>query len=300
MPNRDALRARAASGSPLILDGGLATELEARGHDLNDPLWSARLLIEDPDALRSVHRAYVESGAECVITASYQATLDGLQARGCADAEALLAQSVALARDARPRFVAASVGPYGAALANGAEYTGNYPGMDESGLREWHARRFEVLAQAGADALACETIPNAAEARALASLAEAFPDVPVWFSFSCRDGERLRDGSRLRDVASDCAQVPNVLAIGVNCTAPRFVDSLIAELRAASDTPIVVYANSGEDYDAARRTWAGENDADHFAELAQRWQRLGARLIGGCCRIGPRHIRALAKALREP
>jgi homocysteine S-methyltransferase len=299
MPNRDALRARAASGLPLILDGGLATELEARGHDLNDPLWSARLLIEDPDALRSVHRAYVEAGAECVITASYQAALDGLQARGCwpKEAAALLAGSVTLARESGARFVAASVGPYGAALANGAEYTGDYPGMDESGLREWHARRFEILANAGADVLACETIPNATEARALASLAEAFPEVPVWFSFSCQDGERLRDGTSLQDVARDCARAPNVLAIGVNCTAPRFVDSLIAELRAASDTPIVVYPNSGEDYDAARRTWAGENDARNFGNLAMGWRSQGARLIGGCCRTGPEHIRLLARTL---
>ncbi len=297
---RDELRARIGAGPTLVLDGGLATELEARGYDLSDPLWSARLLFEDPDAIRDVHRAYVDAGAECVISASYQATLGGFRARGRtrAESEALLARSVTLAREAGPRFVAASIGPYGAALANGAEYTGDYPGMDERRLREWHAPRFEILAQSGADVLACETIPNGAEARALASLAADFADVPVWFGFSCRDGAHLRDGTSVRAVARDCACAPNAVAIGVNCTAPRFVDALLAELGEASAVPIVAYPNSGEDYDATRGTWSGENEVGAYGELAARWSRAGARLLGGCCRTGPAHIRAIAAAAR--
>jgi len=276
-----------------ILDGGLATELEARGFDLNDPLWSARILIENPDAILDVHRAYVEAGADCVISASYQAALDAPEVT-----PDLLRRSVELARKSGARMVAASVGPYGAALADGSEYTGDYPGMDSRAHASWHERRFEILAGSGADVLACETIPCADEAEALATLAERHSEVPVWFSFSCGDGAHLRDGTPIRDVAARCARVPNVFAIGVNCTAPRFVNSLLDELRAASDAPAIVYPNSGEEYDAATRTWSGENDAASFARLAVGWRDRGASIIGGCCRVGPAHIRGIHAALR--
>jgi len=278
------IRARVETGRVLLLDGGLATELEARGWNLDDPLWSARILLDAPDAIRDVHRAYVDAGAECVITASYQASGE--------------AGSVRLAREAGARFVAASVGPYGAALANGAEFTGDYPGMDEAALFDWHAQRFRQLADAGPDVMACETIPRADEARALARLAATQPDMPVWFSFTCKDGKHLRDGTPLRAAVEACADAPNVLAIGINCTAPRHVDELIAELRAASNHPIVVYPNSGEEFDGATRTWSGTNDTRDFAAGARRWIDAGAQLVGGCCRTGPDHIRALSAALR--
>ncbi len=277
------IRARVDSGRVLLLDGGLATELEARGWNLDDPLWSARLLSDAPEAILEVHRAYVDAGSECVITASYQARGD--------------AGSVRLAREAGARYVAASVGPYGAALANGAEFTGNYPGMDEAALHDWHAERYALLADAGPDVMACETIPRADEARALARIAAARPDMPVWFSFTCKDGKHLRDGTPLRAAVEACADAPNVLAIGVNCTAPRHIDALIAQLRAASDHPIVVYPNSGEQFDGVTRRWSGTNDSADFAEAARRWIDAGARLVGGCCRTGPDHIRALAAAL---
>ena len=275
-----------------LLDGGLATELEARGFDLDDPLWSARVLIDAPEEIRNAHRAYVDAGADCVIAATYQADLANRDVT-----PELLRYAVELARESGARMVAASVGPYGAALANGAEYTGDYPGMDARALAEWHERRFAILAEAGAHVLACETIPSADEADALSSLAERRPATPVWFSFSCRDGTHLRDGSPIRQVVARCARLPNIVAIGVNCTAPRFVNSLLDELRAASDAPAIVYPNSGEDYDADARTWSGENDADSFAEMALGWRDRGAQFIGGCCRVGPEHIRALARVL---
>ena len=195
----------------VILDGGLATALEARGHDLRDRLWSARLLVDDPAAIRAVHEAYLEAGADCVTTASYQATIEGFLTRGLTDDRAieLLRLSVHLACEARDRFwragearrgrlrplVAASVGPYGAFLANGAEYTGDYD-LDEDGLHAFHRRRFAILAGAGGDLLACETIPSRAEGRALARLIDETPGARAWLSFSCRDGE-----SSLRRVA---------------------------------------------------------------------------------------------------
>ncbi|MFQ5844414.1 MAG: homocysteine S-methyltransferase, partial [Planctomycetota bacterium] len=228
----------------MILDGGLASELEARGYDLGDELWSARLLMSDPGAIRDVHAAYLEAGADCVLSASYQATIEGFTGRGLGEADAtdLLRLSVMLAAEARDEFwarqpfgggrrrplVAASVGPFGAALADGSEYTGDYAphGMDEDGLCEWHRRRWEVLASCDAELLACETLPSFAEARALARLLDETPDVVAWFSFSCRDGAHVRDGTPLADCVAHLEARPRIVAVGVNCTAPRHVPSL--------------------------------------------------------------------------
>jgi len=281
------LEALLRSQGVVLLDGGLATELEARGFDLSDELWSARLLRDDPDAIRAVHRAYVEAGADCVITASYQATLERLPAEA-------LRLSVKLAREASPRIVAASVGPYGAARADGSEYTGLYD-LDERGLRGWHAPRLRVLAESGADLLACETIPSFPEARALADLLD---DTPAWLSFTCRDGERISDGTPIETCARHLDAVDAVRAIGVNCTPPRFVESLIHRIRAVTGKPIVAYPNSGERWDAARRCWTGTRDPGEFAEMALRWRDAGATVLGGCCRTGPAHIRALRALLR--
>jgi homocysteine S-methyltransferase len=275
-----------ASAGVTILDGGLATELEARGHDLSGSLWSARLLRDAPDAILAVHRAYVEAGADCVITASYQATLERLQADE-------LRLSVELARAAKPRIVAASVGPYGAARADGSEYTGVY-GLDEEELLGWHAPRFEILDRSGADVLACETIPSLAEARALAQLLDR---TPGWFSFSCRDGERIADGTPIADCARHLDAFDGVAAIGVNCTPPRFVESLVTRIRSITEKAIVVYPNSGERWDAAGRRWTGSRDPGELAEMAVRWRDAGATMIGGCCRTGPAHIRALRARL---
>ncbi len=275
----------------VVLDGGLATELEARGCDLSDELWSARLLRDDPDAIRAVHRAYVEAGADCVISASYQATLERLPAEA-------LRLSVRLAREAKPLIVAASVGPYGAARADGSEYTGVYD-LDEGGLGGWHAPRLKILDESGADVLACETIPSLAEARAIASL---LGTTPAWFSFTCRDGERISDGTPIETCARHLDAIDRVAAIGVNCTPPRFVESLVKRIRGATRKPVVVYPNSGERWDAARRAWTGTRDPGEFAEAAARWRDAGASILGGCCRTGPGHIRVLRTRLlpQEP
>ncbi|MHC4452900.1 MAG: homocysteine S-methyltransferase [Planctomycetota bacterium] len=266
------LRERLEHGPPIILDGGLATELEARGHDLDHKLWSARLLDENPNAIREVHRAYVDAGAECVITATYQAPASPAER---------LSLAVRLARGSGARFVAASIGPYGASLADGSEYTGNYPDID---LRAWHEERFEFLASCDVDALACETIPNLEEAKALASLVR--PEMPTWFTFSCKDGKHLRDGTPLREAAKIVE--PVALAIGINCTDPKHVDQLIDELH--TDKPIVVYPNSGESY--VNRRWVGEST---FMRHAPHWLDR-VRMIGGCCRVGPTAISKLAQA----
>lgn len=285
-----------------VLDGGVATELSRRGLDLSDELWSARVLIEQPEAIERVHAEYFRAGADVAITASYQASYEGFARRGL-DAErttALLRSSVELARSARSRvlheqprldrelLVAASVGPYGAVLHDGSEYRGDY-GLDERALADFHRARFLVLADAGADLLACETIPSRAEATALVRLLGERPDAKAWITFSCRDGRHTSAGDAIVDCARWLDGVPQVVAIGVNCVAPEWVESLIGEIASGTGKPIVVYPNSGETWDAAARCWVGA--ADRFTAYVPIWLRAGARWIGGCCRTTPDDIR---------
>jgi len=296
----------------LVIDGGLASELERAGFDLNDKLWSAKVLLESPDAISRVHQNYLEAGADCIISASYQATIQGLKARGLreVEAEGVILRAVRLATDARDKFwamvgdqgdrlrplVAASVGPYGAYLADGSEFTGAYD-LDEAGLVDFHRRRWRVLASSDADLLACETIPSLAEARALGRLLTETPNRSAWFSFSCRDGERISDGAPIIDCVSALASVPRIVAIGVNCTAPSFIPSLVEKIRSVTDVPIVVYPNSGEGWDAERKSWTGSKDPGAFASAAAVWREAGAQLIGGCCRTGPEDIARVRAAL---
>ncbi|MFI6574685.1 homocysteine S-methyltransferase [Nocardiopsis sp. NPDC050513] len=291
-------------GRPLVLDGGLATRLEAYGRDLGGGLWSARLLAEEPELVRRVHRDYFEAGADVAIAAGYQATAAAFAARGfgAAEARALVVRSVELARAERDAFgaglVAAGVGPYGAARADGSEYTGDYD-LDEDGLVRWHRERWELLTGAGADLVACETIPSLDEARALARLLGGTPGVRAWMSFSCADGARISDGTPMAEVARELAPLHadgRLVAVGVNCTAPRFVPSLVRAVSAAG-LPAVAYPNSGEVWDARRRRWTGTGDPGTFGAAAVGWCAAGAVLVGGCCRTGPEHVRAIRAAV---
>ena len=312
MPNP--LAARLEHDPLLILDGALATELEQRGCDLRDPLWSAKALLENPALIAQVHRDYLLAGADCIITASYQATIEGFMQRGLTAeaARETLQRSVRLAVEARDAFwqdeahragrprplVAASIGPYGAFLADGSEYRGDYP-LGEAELMDFHRPRLAALLEAGPDLLACETLPNFTEARALARLLAEFPNARAWMSFSARDDAHISHGERLADCAAWLDAIPQVVAIGVNCTAPRHIPALIAAARTATNKPIVVYPNSGETYDAARRAWCGPATVETFALEARRWYDAGARLIGGCCRTTPAHIAQIAAWARQ-
>lgn len=282
----------------VLLDGGLATELEARGHDLSDSLWSARLLADAPQDIVAVHAAYFRAGAAIATTASYQASFEGFAARGFDRGETagLLRRSVALARAARDGtgvdglLVAASVGPYGAALADGSEYRGRY-GLSVAALARWHRPRLEVLAAAGADVLACETVPDVDEARALVELVRAV-GVPAWLSYTI-DGDRTRAGQPLAEAFAVAAGVDEIVALGVNCCAPADVLPAIAHA-APVGKPVIVYPNSGERWDALRRKWIGPSRFG--ADLAAQWIAAGARIVGGCCRVGPADIAAIHRA----
>jgi len=298
----------------VLLDGALATELERRGADLRDPLWSAKVLLEQPDLIRQLHYDYFVAGADVAITASYQASFPGLQARGLNATQAadLMRLSVQLAQEAREEclaqklpqatsfLVAASVGPYGAYLHDGSEYTGDY-GLTVAELMDWHRPRLAVLANSGADLLACETIPSLAEAAALVQLLAEFPDTPAWLSFSCRDGEQLCHGEPFVEGVKLAEASANLVAVGVNCSAPRHIESLLQHAQGLTTKPLLAYPNSGERWDAAAHCWLpGTGEAD-FAHAAQRWVNAGAQIIGGCCRTGPGEIKALQAQLgRNP
>ena len=290
----------------LVLDGGLASELEREGHDLDHELWSARLLVEDPDSIAAVHRRYLEAGADVITTAAYQAALPGLRAMGLGEREARTAYMEALriarrVRDEFPeptRLVAASIGPYGAYLADGSEYRGNYEATDGE-LADFHGGRIELLAEAaargeGPDLLAIETIPSADEAELVLGLLGEHPQLEAWVTFSCL-GTRTCEGQPIEECARLVEEREQVLAVGVNCTAPSDVPELLARLLASSSKPLVCYPNSGEDYDARTRTWSGENVFAGCDEGSREWLRRGAKLVGGCCRTTPEDIARLVE-----
>ncbi|MGY3128647.1 homocysteine S-methyltransferase [Agrococcus sp. UYP33] len=289
----------------VVLDGGLSNALADRGHDLTDELWTARLLRDAPGEIAAVHRAYFEAGAQVATTASYQASVDGFEHAGMAraEAEALIRRSVTIAREARDevtavtgdravRLVAASVGPYGAVLADGSEYRGRY-GMTRNALRDFHGPRMELLVSAGPDLLALETIPDLDEVSVLLDLAEEL-GTPAWLSCTIA-GDRLRDGRPMAEAFALAADREHIVAVGVNCCAPGDALRAVRAAVAASGKPAVVYPNSGESWDGAGRRWIGEPGFD--AALTGSWAEAGARFIGGCCRVGPTAIAEIARTL---
>ncbi|WP_353853908.1 homocysteine S-methyltransferase [Bacillus sp. Bos-x628] len=300
------LQSRLQTHAPLILDGALATELERKGCDLNDRLWSAKILIEQPELIQQVHLDYFQAGADCATTASYQTTIDGFAEKGFEKEKAieLMKQSVVLAKEARDifwqdennhqgrvkPFVAGSVGPFGAYLSDGSEYKGNY-GLTEQALIDFHRPRIQALIDAGADVLACETIPCLIEAKAIARLLkEEFRDTYAWITFSAKDDLHISEGDLIRECVQAIEPYEQIAAVGVNCTPPQFISSLIVEMKKGTSKPIVVYPNSGEVYDPKQKVWSGDTSHNTFGDCAYQWYKDGAQIIGGCCRTTPEDI----------
>lgn len=273
------------------------------------------MLVDRPDEIGAVHRDYLAAGSDCISTASYQATVSGFMGYGHDRTESLellrRATRVAVAAvdascgtrspsgETEPRpLVAASVGSYGAYLGDGSEYDGRYEISDDE-LRAFHAERFRVLAGSGADLLACETIPSAREATVLLQLLSEMEEAWAWFTFSCPDGRTIWDGTSIEDVASRCAASPRVAGVGINCTDPQFVGELTERIGTSTELPIIVYPNSGERYDPVGKSWAETEDGSGVTWLGgveAAW-RAGARVIGGCCRTGPKEIAELRARL---
>jgi homocysteine S-methyltransferase len=296
-----------AAGEVVVLDGGLATELTAQGHDLSDRLWSARLLLTDPAAIEAVHLAYFRAGAQVAISASYQASVDGFAAAGLDRAEALglIRSSVGLADRARTAFraetgstdtllVVGSVGPYGAYLADGSEYRGDYT-LTRAALRAFHQPRMDALVEAGADLLAIETIPTIREAEVLVDLLDEV-GATAWLSYSCRDGSSTSAGEPI-EAAVALGAHPRIVACGINCTAPRFMPELLDRARSATTRPMIAYPNGGDRWDAEARTWVADDGGRYDPTAVATWRDLGVGWLGGCCGTRPADIRALADAL---
>lgn len=279
----------------------MSNALEARGHDLSDALWSARLLRDDPGEIAAVHRAYFEAGATVATTASYQASVHGFEAAGVprAEAERLIGDSVRIARAVRDEFaanglVAASIGPYGAVLADGSEYRGRY-GLTAAELRDFHRPRLELLLAAGPDLLAVETIPDVAEAEVLVDLLAEL-GAPGWLSYTIA-ADRTRAGQPLTEAFAVAAGSDQIVATGINCCAPADVLPAVRTAARVTGLPVVAYPNSGETWDPSGRAWAG--GASYDVAAVPGWIDAGARLIGGCCRVGPAAIAELAVSLRR-
>ena len=296
-------RLSSPAGPVTVLDGGLSTALEELGADLGSQLWTARLLADAPELVAAAHRAYFDAGARVAIAASYQASVPGLVAAGIGEPEAvrLIASSVRIAQDVRDELdpegsrgllVAASIGPYGAVLADGSEYRGRY-GLSAAQLRDFHAPRLELLAATRPDLLAVETIPDVDEARILVPLLDEI-GIPAWFSYSVREG-RTSAGQPLDEAYDVVAGSRSVIAAGVNCSRPEEVLGAVRLAVRATGLPAVAYPNRGGRWDAGTRTWEGASGLD--LDLAHSWVAAGARWVGGCCGTGPADVAALAAAL---
>lgn len=310
MSRNHPLAALLSSQSFVLLDGAMATELEAHGCNLADSLWSAKVLLEAPEVIRQVHLDYFRAGAQIATTASYQATPAGFAARNLSQAQAteLIAKSVQLACQARALYlqenpgagtllVAGSVGPYGAYLADGSEYRGDYVCRDED-FQAFHRQRIETLLLSGVDLLACETFPSFPEICALIALLRSWPQARAWFSFSVRDSEHLCDGTPLREVMAAVSGSSQVVSVGVNCLAPERAAAVLRHLRSLTSLPLLVYPNSGERYDPQLKSWHRHaSNGPTLVDYLPEWLEAGARLIGGCCRTTPDEIATLRQHL---
>ncbi len=296
----------------LLLDGALGTRLQEKGFDINDSLWSAKFLNENPKALQDIHTEYLNAGADCIITSTYQASIEGFVKKGFDEKTSrnLLILSINLAKEARDKFwkenrsqnrikplVAASIGPYGAYLADGSEYSGNYKISDEE-LKEFHKNRLKIVAKTNPDIFAVETIPSFKEAKIICELLKPYKDISSWISFSAKDSSFTNAGDDIETCAKYLDLQEHISAIGINCTSPQYISSLINKIKKSSSKNVVVYPNGGAKYNPITKQWeSSPTDEKEFAKMANLWKNEGANIIGGCCQTGPKEIKELRKTL---
>lgn len=297
------------NGKLIVMDGAMGTELEKRGYNVSDALWSAKFLSENPDAIAAIHRDYMEAGANVITCCSYQATIPGFVEAGYSevDAEALIRKSIEIVKETREQWwkesgekkgaeypvVAGDIGPYGAYLADGSEYSGSYE-LTKDEYKDFHRKRIEILRDSGAEIFAVETCPKLAEAEAVGELLEEM-GCDFWASFTFKTPTKISDGTDIEEVAKTMSKFSHLKAIGVNCTPPEIVSDIILNYRKYTDIPVCVYPNSGEVYDGIKKVWNGAPDGKSYVDRAKDWERVGASFIGGCCRTSPDDIRAVAE-----
>ena len=296
-----------------ILDGALGTQIQKNGHDVNDSLWSAKFLNEDTSVIKEVHKQYLEAGADCIITSSYQASLEGFLEKGFSKEKAieLIKLSINIAKEARDEFwetfedkqtrikplVAASIGPYGAYLADGSEYSGDYKISDEE-LKDFHKKRLEIIVETNPDILACETIPLLKEAKIISDLLKQYPHITSWITFSAKNENYTNAGDDIKECMTYLNTQEHISAVGINCTAPQYIPMLIENIKSVCSKPIVIYPNGGSRYNPITKLWErGELCAQDFAKLAHLWYTKGATVIGGCCETTPNEIEYIRKTL---
>lgn len=295
---------------PLLIDGAMSTALEQLGADTNNPLWTASVLDKQPNLVKQVHQEYFKVGARLAITDTYQANVQAFVANGYSErqAHALIKRAVQLARDARDEYqqatgvynyIAGAVGPYGAYLADGSEYTGDYQ-RSEAEFKEFHRPRLTDILSVGVDVIAIETQPRLDEVIAVLKLAkELAPTIPCYVSFSLKDHASLADGTPLAVAAATVDQYDNVFAIGANCIPLERVAPAVTVIRRATDKPIIAYPNSSAVYDPQTKTWAYPHGHRSLASYLPQWLSAGVTIVGGCCTTTPADIALLHEKLTE-
>jgi len=290
----------------IIIDGALGTQIQKNGYDVNDSLWSAKYLDENPEVIKEVHRQYLEAGADIIITSSYQASLEGFIKKGFSTQKAidLMKLSINIALETRDEFwenyeekdkrikplVAASIGPYGAYLADGSEYTGKY-GISDEGLSDFHRKRLEILISTSPDILAIETMPLLSEVKIIVKLLKEFNKIPTWVTFSAKNETTTNANDNIKDCMTFLENEDCISAVGINCTAPQYIPKLIENIKSVSTKPIVVYPNGGSKYNPILKVWEkGEISALEYSKLSHLWFQKGAQIIGGCCETTPEEI----------
>ena len=294
-----------------ILDGGLASDLFINGgFDKsklnNDPLWSARVVLENPSSIKECHKRFLNAGSNVISTSTYQASVEGYM-KHCGlskeKAEEVIGSSVDLAKAAIAEckldydvIIAGAISPYGAILHDMSEYSGSY--IDSTSyktLKEFHKTNVQILASKGVKLFAFETMPALLEAQALVELLHDYPHCKAWLSFTTLNGTHTSYGESFTKVFQTFQDDPQVIAIGTNCCDPKFtklvLDAAVGQL--GDHQSCIAYPNN-------RRNSESTADECQWANDLCQWVATGVLgWVGGCCEVTPRHIKLVKEVVRE-